>query len=83
MPDRPEWFAPKRFGYSAGLPIAWQGWAVLAAYLALVAASARLVDERPAALVGTVVPASAALVLIAAETTRGGFRWRWGGRRKD
>ena len=27
-----DWFAPKRYGYGTGLPIAWQGWALLAAY---------------------------------------------------
>ena len=27
MKDDKPWFAPKRFGYGAGLPIAWQGWA--------------------------------------------------------
>ena len=29
MSDGPEWFAPKRYGYGSGLPISWQGWAVL------------------------------------------------------
>ena len=32
MADGPEWFAPKRYGYGAGLPISWQGWAVLVGY---------------------------------------------------
>ena len=35
-----DWFAPKRFGYGAGLPIAWQGWVVMAAYFATVAITA-------------------------------------------
>ena len=34
--DDGAWFAPKRFGYGAGLPIAWQGWALLAGYIAAV-----------------------------------------------
>ena len=29
MSDDPEWFAAKRYGYGSGLPIAWQGWAVI------------------------------------------------------
>ena len=31
MADREDgaWFAPKRYGFGAGLPIAWQGWALL------------------------------------------------------
>ncbi|WP_243403462.1 MULTISPECIES: hypothetical protein [Bacteria] len=40
--DDDAWFAPKRFGYGAGLPIAWQGWAVLVAYLAVVIGVSRL-----------------------------------------
>jgi hypothetical protein len=31
-----DWFAAKRYGYGAGLPIAWQGWALLAAYMGAV-----------------------------------------------
>ena len=37
MTDGPEWFAPKRYGYGAGLPISWQGWAIAVVFLALVA----------------------------------------------
>lgn len=34
--DDGAWFAPKRQGYGAGLPIRWQGWVVLGAYLLVV-----------------------------------------------
>ena len=27
------WFAQKRFGYGAGLPLTWQGWALLGGYM--------------------------------------------------
>ena len=37
MSDGPEWFAPKRYGFGAGAPISWQGWALTLAYVALVA----------------------------------------------
>ena len=30
------WFPAKRFGWGWGLPIVWQGWAVIAAFAALV-----------------------------------------------
>ena len=40
MSDRPEWFAPKRYGLGAGLPIAWQGWAVLAVFIAIIGVAA-------------------------------------------
>ena len=29
------WFNPKRYGYGAGLPCSWEGWAVLAAFMAI------------------------------------------------
>ena len=47
--DGPEWFAPKRYGYGSGLPIAWQGWAVMAALSLMVAAACRIrfSAERP------------------------------------
>lgn len=31
------WFAAKRFGVGAGLPIAWQGWMLLVAHISLIA----------------------------------------------
>jgi hypothetical protein len=80
MTDGPEWFAPKRYGYGAGLPIAWQGWAVMAAYLALVIAAVVLLRDYPLAIPGIIVPATALLVLVAARTTRGGWHRRWGKR---
>ena len=78
MSDGPEWFAPKRYGYGAGLPIAWQGWALLAAFIAIVVAAGTLLGQKPLALAAVVVPALMLLLLIAARTTRGGWRWRWG-----
>ena len=36
--SEPYWFPAKRYGYGWGPPATWQGWVVLAVYLALVAA---------------------------------------------
>ena len=77
MSDDPEWFAPKRIGYGAGLPISWQGWLVTALYVAIVAAASFAFRDKPAALLAIVVPATAALIVISARTTRGGWHWRW------
>lgn len=77
MHDGPEWFAPKRYGYGAGLPIAWQGWVLLIAYGAAVALSARAFGDRLVVLFAVVVPLSLLVILVAARTTRGGWRWRW------
>ena len=79
MSDGPEWFAPKRYGYGAGLPISWQGWAVTIGFLAVAVASAYCFAQRPPDRCSPIlVPAIVALLVITARTTRGGWRWRWG-----
>ena len=78
MNDRPEWFAPKRYGLGAGLPIAWQGWALLAGFIAVVGVAVWLFgDNNPRAL-AIILPAIAFFLIITAKSTRGGWRWRWG-----
>jgi len=72
------WFAPKRFGYGAGLPIRWQGWAVVALYLAAIGAAALLIRYSWIAYGGILAAATAAFILVCAQKTRGGWRWRWG-----
>ena len=75
------WWAPKRFGYGAGLPIAWQGWAVTLSYIMLIMGAALgILPHSPFAFAAIVVVATAVLVLVIARKTRGGWRWRWGGR---
>jgi hypothetical protein len=73
-----EWFAPRRYGLGTGWPIAWQGWAVLAAFMAIVVAAGLLLEGKPGLQATIVFLALAALVVITAKTTRGGWRWRWG-----
>ena len=77
------WFAPKTHGYGAGLPIAWQGWVVLIAYLAIASLSAwvgtTVARTGPFIAAGMMIFATIALFAISARTTRGGWRWRWGG----
>ena len=74
MADRPEWFAAKRYGYGSGWPIAWQGWALLAAFMAVVTAVAFLLEGHRAAQFAILVPTLAILVIVTARTTRGGWR---------
>jgi hypothetical protein len=78
MNDGPEWFAPKRYGYGAGLPIAWQGWAVMAAFFVMAATAAIFFADRPLTFASILAPATIILMVITARTTRGGWRWRWG-----
>ncbi|WEK45304.1 MAG: hypothetical protein P0Y56_09675 [Candidatus Andeanibacterium colombiense] len=77
-----DWFAPKRYGYGADLPIAWQGWAVLGIYLAIaIAPGVAAIFLGPIALgVGLValLLGTWALIVITRKHTRGGWRWRWG-----
>lgn len=68
------WFAPKAFGYGAGGPIAWQGWAVVVAFLAAAIAAATFLDGwlRPAVIAALIV----VFGLVAWRKTDGGWRWR-------
>ena len=78
MSDGPEWFAAKRYGYGASLPIAWQGWVVVLAFFLVVGVDAYLFATRPVPLIAVLVPAVVALIVVTNRTTRGGWRWRWG-----
>jgi hypothetical protein len=78
--DSDAWFAPKRNGYGAGLPIRRQGWAVVVGYSLLIPVSALLIPYSRVAFAAIVLAATAALILICARKTRGGFHWRWGGK---
>jgi hypothetical protein len=78
MGDGPEWFAPKRYGYGIGLPISWQGWALTIAFVAIAVGCARAFKDEPLLIFAVMVPAACVFLVIAARTTRGGWRWRWG-----
>ena len=78
MSDGPEWFAPKRYGFGAGLPISWQGWALTIAFIAIAWGSVFLLRDRPGVVVAVLAPLTIIFTIIAAKTTRGGWHWRWG-----
>jgi hypothetical protein len=78
--DDQAWFAPKRYGYGSGLPIAWQGWAALLAYVATIIVAVFLIRYSWIAWAGIVAAATASFVIVCALKTRGGWRWRWGER---
>ena len=80
MSDGSEWFAPRRYGFGAGLPISWQGWLVTFVYAAAMLGAALLLKDQPIQLIAVFIPFTAAFMVIAAKTTRGGWRWRWGGK---
>jgi hypothetical protein len=78
MTDGAEWFAPKRYGYGAGLPISWQGWALTLGFVAVVIGVGVRFADRPLVMIALLVPITASFIVICARTTRGGWRWRWG-----
>lgn len=82
--DDGAWFAPKRFGYGAGLPIAWQGWALLAGYIVVMLAPTPLLEWDPNLGTGIAAAiwifATALVLVVAKRKTRGGWRLRIGER---
>ncbi|KHS43461.1 MULTISPECIES: hypothetical protein [Novosphingobium] len=83
--DDGAWFAPKRFGYGAGLPLRWQGWALIGGYIALLPL-VKLLDDSGDGRLRTLgfalfIVATAIVFSVSARRTRGGWKWRWG--RKD
>ena len=78
MSDGPEWFSAKRFGYGSAMPCSWQGWLVMITYFAVVIGSALAFAERPVILLSIIIPATIIFLVVAARTTKGGWRWRWG-----
>ena len=55
MSDDPQWFAPKKYGYGAGLPISWQGWALTIALVVLVGLDSLLIRYSLAGYVSVLV----------------------------
>jgi len=77
-----DWFPPKRYGYGAGPPIAWQGWALTISYTLLVIGTAFGIANADPVIQASggalVLFATVLFVCIARARTRGGWRWRWG-----
>ena len=71
------WFLAKRLGYGSGLPIAWQGWVLLAVHIAVIVGGALLLRSQPAATIAWAVIAGLVPLPLYAAKTRGGWKWRW------
>ncbi|MCM8558175.1 hypothetical protein [Sphingomicrobium sediminis] len=81
MTERKEdgWFYAKRYGYGTGLPRTWQGWLVTALFIALILIGAAFIAPlSQLAFIAYVIPLTLAFLVIAAKTTSGGWKWRWG-----
>jgi hypothetical protein len=77
------WFVPKRYGYGA-TPVTWEGWVVVAIFVAIVAAFALIYRRRKAANLSNRTPwlalaaSIAVFVWVCAMKTNGTWAWRWG-----
>lgn len=78
--DQNYWFPAKRYGWGWGIPVTWQGWAVMVLFFILLIAVAVTVPPQlaPAKFIAYVVILSLALTGVCwwkGEPPR----WRWGG----
>ena len=78
---KPYWFPAKRYGWGWGIPSTWQGWVVLAVYVASVVAICIVYPPTsgPLRFILLVVLATALLTLIC-WLTGAPPRWSWGER---
>ena len=75
------WFPAKTYGWGWGLPICWQGWTVMAGFVALVIAGALVFNpaQRPVAFVVWVMGWSCGLTIVCwLKGEKPG--WHWGGK---
>jgi hypothetical protein len=81
MDRRPSyWFPVKRYGWGWGLPVRWQGWAVLGGYVASLLGGFFYFDPR-AGISAFLAYAGAVMVIVIAVVAAKGeqpVRWRWG-----
>ncbi|HZE60916.1 MAG TPA: hypothetical protein VE085_10190 [Burkholderiales bacterium] len=73
------WFPAKRYGWGWGLPLAWQGWAVLAAFISLFGAGFFVFPpHRELASLLVYVAVLCALLVLICWFKGERPRWRWG-----
>ncbi len=73
------WFPAKRYGWGWGLPVTWQGWAVLIGYVLLLGAGALLFPptrDTPAFIVCTALLTALLITICYFKGERPS--WRWG-----
>jgi predicted anti-sigma-YlaC factor YlaD len=73
------WFRVKRYGFGAGLPCSWEGWALLAGFLVVIVASGVAFAGRASMLhLSLVLAATAIVVVVSWRKSDGPWKWRWG-----
>lgn len=73
------WFRAKRYGYGWGLPSAWQGWAVLTAYLAAMFGPLALGERGVLLSLGGLLVGTPILLIVCYRKGEPA-KWRWGDR---
>lgn len=75
------WFPAKRYGWGWGLPITWQGWVVLIAFLVLLSAGVHLFPPKQSTISFIAYVVALTVVLLVICYLKGEPpRWRWGGK---
>lgn len=77
--EKGPWFRAKSYGYGTGLPFTWQGWAFLAAHMAVIVGIAAALGSQPLLMMAALIIAAVAPFPIYRARTEGGWRWRMGG----
>jgi hypothetical protein len=78
------WFPAKRYGWGWGLPSAWQGWVVLALYLALMVAICVTYPPHTGAFrFIALIALATSLLTVVCWVTGEPPHWSWGERRTD
>ncbi|MBQ1542192.1 hypothetical protein C5708_15900 [Caulobacter sp. CCUG 60055] len=77
------WFRVKRYGFGAGLPCSWEGWVVVALYVAAMALTVTLfgssyAEQHPWRYFAAVIGLTALVVFISWRKSDGPWRWRNG-----
>ncbi len=73
---RQVWFRVKRRGYGVGLPVAWQGWLLLALFIAAIAISAAVWSELESLAVLIIL--TPIVIILARRHSDAEWRWRDG-----
>jgi hypothetical protein len=75
------WFRAKRYGWGWGLPVTWEGWAVLVSFTVLLVLGSVLFSPAKSPTRFALFAGATSLALLAVCYLKGEPpKWRWGGR---
>lgn len=78
--DNKPWFAAKKFGYGAGLPISWKGWVFLLSYIASAMGIGLIFGGNILIWLPLLIAITVPFIYVAKRKTYGEWRWRLGGK---